>query len=179
MRKFSYIIGNPPYGKNSATALRFINIAANISDEFVYVLPRTFRKPSLINRIDSHLHLISDDTIDDSMFPASIVTCKQHWKVCDDERPRIRTLNTHSDFEFTTVDKADFALGRVGGGPAAKVYTNPKDRSSSSHYYVRELREGVMDRFIDLYPLLRQKAMQTVGCPSLSKHDIVTIYDDM
>ena len=178
MKKFSYNIGNPPYGKNSSTALKFLNLGAKLADNVLFVVPRTFRKPSLINRVESHLHLISDNTVDDEAFRDSIITCKQHWKVCDNERPHIETLNTHTDFEFTTADMADFAVGRVGGGPAAKVFHNPKERSASSHYFVKALTEGVVESFVELYPILRESAMDTVGCPSLSKHDIITIYQN-
>lgn len=177
-KKFSYNIGNPPYGKNSSLALKFLNLGAELADNVLFVIPRTFRKPSLVNRVDPHLHLVSDETVEDEAFRDSIITCKQHWEVRDNKRQRIETLSIHSDFEFTTVDKADFAVGRVGGGPTAKVFTNPKERSASSHYYVKALTEGVVDRFVELYPLLRESAQDTVGCPSLSKHDIIRIYQE-
>ena len=178
MKKFTYNIGNPPYGKNSALALKFINKGSEIADNVFFVIPRTFRKPSLINRVDSNLHLVSDETIDESAFPDSIITCKQHWEVREDKRERIETLTEHPHFQFTTVDKADFAVGRVGGGPTAKVYPNPKERSDSSHYYVRELVDGVMNRFVQLHSVFKESALETVGCPSLSKHDIIRLYQE-
>lgn len=178
MKKFTYNIGNPPYGKNSALALKFINKGSDIAENVFFVIPRTFRKPSLINRIDPTLHLVSDETIDEKVFPDSIITCKQHWEVREYNRSQIETLTTHPHFEFTTVDEAHFAVGRVGSGPAAKVYPNPRERSASSHYYVRELVDGVMDKFIELYPVFRESALDTVGCPSLSKHDIIRLYQE-
>ena len=75
--RFSVVIGNPPYGKNSSLAVKFLNKASELSDTVHMILPRTFRKPSVINRINPNLHLVSDKDVDDSAFRDSIVACVQ------------------------------------------------------------------------------------------------------
>ena len=46
-------IGNPPFGKNANLAVKFFNHAAKFSDAIAFVLPRTFRKASIVNRLNS------------------------------------------------------------------------------------------------------------------------------
>ena len=53
-------IGNPPFGKNSSLAVKFFNHAASFSDCIAFIVPRTFRKPSIINRLHQNFHLIEE-----------------------------------------------------------------------------------------------------------------------
>jgi hypothetical protein len=51
-------IGNPPYGTNNSLALRFIKKCATIADTIAFILPRSFKKPSMQARIPSTYHLL-------------------------------------------------------------------------------------------------------------------------
>ena len=53
-------IGNPPFGKNSSLAVKFFNHAASFSDFIAFIVPRTFRKPSIINRLHQNFHLTKE-----------------------------------------------------------------------------------------------------------------------
>ena len=175
--KFDIIICNPPYGKNASLAVSFLNKAAELSDNIHMVLPRTFRKPSIINRLHPNLHLVEDREIDNSTFRDSIVTCIQKWEVREEQRERIVTYTEHKDFTFCKKEEADICLGRVGGGPCGKVFFKWENRSETSHYFLKVSGPEVIGRFISLYGELRAAALETVGCPSLSKHDLVMVYN--
>ena len=49
-------IGNPPFGMNSSMAIEFFNGCAKFSDEIAFIVPRTFRKDSVQNRLDLNFH---------------------------------------------------------------------------------------------------------------------------
>jgi len=53
-------ISNPPFGRCSSLARKFFNHAANHSDYICYLVPRAWRKWSLINSLDDRFHLIDD-----------------------------------------------------------------------------------------------------------------------
>ena len=176
---FTYVIGNPPYGKNSSLAVKFLNKAAELSKNINLVLPRTFRKPSIINRLNPHLHLVSDTNVGDSAFRDSIIACNQVWEVRDERREHIVTYTTHPDFIFTTKNDADICLGRVGGGPAGKVFDEWAERSENSHYFLKVRTPEVIDNLKAIYSQLRSASLETVGCPSLSKNDCVRVYSSV
>ena len=174
--KFTVVIGNPPYGKNSSLAVKFLNKAVELSNDIRMVLPRTFRKPSIINRLNPHLHLVSDSDVDDSAFRDSIVACVQNWEVKEEKRDRIITYTEHKDFTFCKKAEADICLGRVGGGPTGKVFDEWENRSENSHYFLKVSSPEIIDNLRSLYKEFKCAALETVGCPSLSKDDCVKVY---
>jgi len=52
------IIGNPPFGRSSSIAIKFFNKAALFSDCIAFILPRTFKRVSIQNRLDLNFSLI-------------------------------------------------------------------------------------------------------------------------
>ena len=53
-------VGNPPFGFASSLAIRFFNHAAIMSDTIAFVIPKTFRKFSVQNKLNLEFHLIKD-----------------------------------------------------------------------------------------------------------------------
>jgi len=53
-------ITNPPFGRMSTLAKKFFNHAADHSDYICYLIPKSWRKWSTKNSLDSRFHLISD-----------------------------------------------------------------------------------------------------------------------
>jgi len=174
--KFDFLIGNPPYGKNSNLAIKFLNLGVKLSTQVRYVLPRTFRKVSVHNRIDARLHLVHDQTVPDHMFPDSIVTCYQVWEARTLPRLPVQKTTHHKDLEFVAPAQANVCVGRVGGGPCGKVFVSGfLTRSINSHYFIRTSDE-VIAQLQKLSDQFRQAGLQTVGVPSLSKHELIEIY---
>ncbi len=54
------VVGNPPFGKNSSMAVDFFNHAARMADVIAFVLPLTFRKASIQNRLHEKFHLVDE-----------------------------------------------------------------------------------------------------------------------
>jgi len=57
-------VTNPPFGRNNQLAVPFFNHAAKYSRHIAFLVPRSWRKWSVINRLDPHFHLISDTDVE-------------------------------------------------------------------------------------------------------------------
>ena len=174
--KFDVVVGNPPYGKNANLAVKFLNFSAGFSDNIYMVLPKTFRKPSVLNRIDFNFALCIDRDVAHDCFPGSISACYQHWCRSSISRGKISQVYSHPDFLFVDKSSADVAVGRVGAGPCGKVFTQFENRSANSHYFLKVNDDKVVSRLQKLSSKFTQAGTQTVGCPSLSKNDLIVIY---
>ena len=53
-----HIVGNPPFGKNSSLARKFIKKSCEFSDTISFILPKSFKKPSMRKAFDLYFHLI-------------------------------------------------------------------------------------------------------------------------
>jgi predicted RNA methylase len=176
--RFDYVVGNPPYGKNASLAVKFLNKAPELADNVSYVLPRTFRKPSVLNRINEHLHLVDDVDVSDETFGGTIITCRQKWRLTEEKRERIKTYTQHPDLSFVSKAESNIFVGRVGAGPAGKVLTADYDHLTEQHYFL-QVTDTVRDRLLSIQDTLKQLARAaTVGTPSLSKHELISTYVD-
>lgn len=51
-------IGNPPFGKNASLAIKFFNKCALSSQVVAFIVPKTFKKGSVQNKLDKNMHLV-------------------------------------------------------------------------------------------------------------------------
>ena len=184
--RFDVVIGNPPYGKNSNLAVQFLNKVAELSDDIRMVLPRTFRKPSIINRLNPHLHLVSDVTCPDDTFPRGIKACYQRWEVRSDVREPIQTFKKEDTTDFTFLkssEGSDCIITRVANAGVVVRNTEPlvltipyHERSSSTTYFLKVKDESVITKLESLQEQFIECSKETVGLNSLSIHDIVRLY---
>ena len=192
-KEYDICLMNPPYGKNANLAIQVLNRSKYLADIIIAILPRTIRKPVALNRIDEHLHLISDETNPEDTFNESngkgLTTCTQRWVVKDTKRTQV-TRKTKEEvakyFEFTKdINAADIALGRVGRGSVGDIYlkgieygrrNNYEDRSPNSHYFIKAHNKNVIKQLQDLQPEFKKVSLNTVSNPSLSIDEIVTLY---
>jgi hypothetical protein len=119
-------IGNLPFGKNANMAIKFFNHCARISSFIAFILPRTFKKDSVINKLDEYFHLELEELLPDHSFEIdgvekSVPTVFQIWVKRPYRRPRMEILTDHDDLEFLPpgrVDEADILFAsfeiRVG-----------------------------------------------------------------
>ncbi|WP_199797280.1 SAM-dependent methyltransferase [Erythrobacter sp. QSSC1-22B] len=173
------IIGNPPFGKNSSMAVKFFNHAARQAKVIAFILPRTFQKTSIINRLDPNFHIAHEELVQDNAFifegkPKNVPTVFQIWVRKTEKREKLVLPIEHSDFEFTTADRAEFAIKRVGVG-AGRLH-HDFTLSPNSHYFLRanvggaEATMGTLD--------FEAFTKRTAGSPSLSKTELVALYTE-
>lgn len=168
------IIGNPPFGKNASMAVRFFNRAARRANVIAFIVPRTFRKASVVNRLDRHFHLLREEPVPSNAFlfnskPYNVPAIFQIWVRRREMREAWLVETKHPDFEFTTPERADVVVQRVGAR-AGRVHHN-FNASPSSHYFISGKVEHIM-RQLDFASVTGNVA----GNPSLSKAEIIWLY---
>ena len=125
------VIGNPPFGKISSIAIKFFNHAAKWANVITFIIPRTFRKPSVHNKLNNMFHLIYDEDVSTNpccFTPKMMVKCCfQIWEKKETIRPLIDLPTKHNDWDFLSFGPtdengqptppvgADFAMRAYGG----------------------------------------------------------------
>lgn len=175
-------IGNPPFGKNSSLALKFINKSALYSDVIAFILPKTFKKESMLSKINKNLHLIKEFELPRNSFvfeneSYNVPCIFQIWEKRVEERIIVKSTLIHNDFVFTTPDFADFAIRRVGG-LAGKLIEDFKDYSTASHYYIKASKSVKNTKKVFKKINWDNVKNNTVGNPSISKRELIRLYSD-
>lgn len=115
-------ISNPPFGRNNSLSIPFFNKAAKHSDYIAFIVPRSWRKWSVINRLDRNFHLIHDqdlsidyvDDLGDTVWQKSnLRTCFQLWQRREDLRDLIKVQDLGLVSKVTPAE-ADVAITVFG-----------------------------------------------------------------
>jgi len=175
-------IGNPPFGKNSNLAVRFFNHAATFSEAIAFVLPRTFKKASIINRLEKHFHLVYEEIVPDNSFihnnkPYNVWCCAQIWVKKDEFRETVKTVGFNAVKEWFEIVKpvdADFAIQRVGGRAGLLRTSDFATYSSESHYFIKQHSPLVLDIFMNVS--YEEVKYNTAGNPSISPSELIELW---
>ena len=172
------VIGNPPFGTCCNQAVKFFNRAAEFADIIAFIVPRTFEKVWLQNRLDLSFRLVNQDKVPKNAFifegaKKDVPTVFQIWQRQPFERELEILPTTHPDFYFVSDSRqASFAIQRVGQNAGSVHFDFGK--SSSSHYFISPRIPGVLPIMSMLD--LQAEARKTAGNPSLAKTEIVKLY---
>jgi predicted RNA methylase len=117
-------ISNPPFGRNNALSIPFFNKAAKYSDAICFIVPRSWRKWSVTNRLDPNFELVHDQDISVDYVNSAgleistktrLATCFQIWKRVDIPRQLVFVKDLKV-VEKTSPEDADVALTIFGYG---------------------------------------------------------------
>ena len=187
------VIGNPPFGRISSLAIKFFNHSAKWANVIAFIIPRTFRKISVQNRLNNRFHLVYDEELPHNpccFYPVmSVKCCFQIWEKKDIEREFIDLPTTHADWEFLKLGKrdengqptpplnADFAL-RAYGGNIGIIKTECLDmlRPKSWHWLKSNIdKETLIHRFSQLD---YSGSLNTARQNSMGRAELVNIYTE-
>jgi predicted RNA methylase len=187
------VIGNPPFGRVSSLAIKFFNYAADWATVIAFIVPRTFRRVSVQNKLNMDFHLRYD--VDIPMEPCSFnppmmaKCCFQIWERASEKREVVALTTNHDDWDFlglgpkddkgqpTPPEGADFAI-RAYGGKCGEIVTSEleKLRPKSWHWIKAKIDKTVlMNRFKSLnYSVSLDTARQN----SIGRGELVRLYSD-
>lgn len=125
---------NPPFGRNNALSIPFFNHAARFSDTICFLVPRSWRKWSVTNRLDREFHLAYDQDVfvsyeDAEGTPISakngLRTCFQIWQRQAQPREKIEVPDNGLITKSSPED-ADIAIRVFGYGCGTVVSDFPR-----------------------------------------------------
>lgn len=187
------VVGNPPFGRVSSLAVKFFNHASQWASVIAFIIPKTFRRVSIQNRLHLKFHLLHDDDIpsDPCSFtpPMQVKCCFQIWEKRVEDRVLVELVTKHEDWEFlslgpldddgqpTPPKNADFVVLAYGGNCGTIVKTGLSSlRPKSWHWIKANISvELLIERFGLLdYSISKETARQN----SIGRGELVKIYSE-
>jgi hypothetical protein len=187
------VIGNPPFGRVSSLAIKFFNHSAKWASVIAFIIPRTFRKISVQNRLDDRFHLVYDEEIPNKPCcftpEMSVKCCFQIWEKKENKRDLIELPKTHNDWQFLKLGKrdstgqptpplnADFAL-RAYGGKIGDIKTEGLNelRPKSWHWF-----KSIIDKKLLIDRLMQldySNSVNTARQNSMGRSELVALYTE-
>lgn len=145
-------ISNPPFGRNNALSIPFFNKAADYSSHIAFLVPRSWRKWSVINRLHQNFHLISDQDVSvvyQDQNGASVTghdqlrTCFQVWEKRTGVREKI-AVPDHGFITRSNPEDATVAM-RVFGYGCGKVYRNFPRKPNTTMMFLAVSEPNIID----------------------------------
>lgn len=173
-----YVIGNPPFGRQSSLALKFIKHATEFCDAVCFILPRSFKKESMKKKINPFFHCILEEDLPEYSFSLDgnkfDVPCVfQIWTKRSFKRSVAAKENPKRWAFVKKESQPDISLRRVGA-KAGHVDRDVYDKSIQSHYFIK-FDKMDHDLFTRLKELRFEEAVYTVGPRSISKGEVIAM----
>ena len=187
------VVGNPPFGRISSLAIKFFNHAAHWAAAIAFIVPRTFRRVSVQNKLAMNFHLVHDMDIpmEPCAFqpPIAAKCCFQIWRRLNTLRPIIAMPTVHPDWDFlpfgendgndqpTPPNGADFVILAYGGSCGRIVTTGlGMLRPKSWHWIRANINVALLrERFKELdYSVGNNTARQN----SIGRGELVRLYSE-
>jgi len=173
-----HVIGNPPFGRQSHLAGKFIRKCSEFSDSISFILPKSFKKESMQNRyFPLQFHLVFQMDIEPNSFLVEGVVHDvpcifQIWKKNSHSRTVSEKLEPVG-FQFvkSTDSIPKVAFRRVGAN-AGRWFTHTDDKSSQSHYFIHFNKWS--NELFDTLNSLVFNDDNTVGPRSISKQELIS-----
>ncbi len=186
-------IGNPPFGRISSLAIKFFNHAAPWSSVIAFIVPRTFRKTSVQNKLSPYFHLVYDEDVPTSPCQFTpkmgVKCCFQIWERREVERHIVDLPTKHPDWDFlpfgaldetgqpTPPEGADFVIRAYGG----KIGEIKKDdlgdlRPKSWHWIKSNIDPDILSKRFET--LDYSNSLNTARQNSMGKSELVQLYSE-
>ena len=185
------VIGNPPFGRVSSLAIKFFNHAAEWANVIAFIVPRTFRKVSVQNKLHENFKIVYDEEIPTKpccfLPPMMVKCCFQIWERTTVTREKTDLPTRHIDWQFLSlgpIDEkgqptpptgADFAL-RAYGGRVGEIKTEGLSelRPKSWHWIKATIDKTELIRRFSILDYSNSK--NTARQNSMGKGELVGLY---
>ena len=172
-----HIVGNPPFGRQSSLAIKFIKKSCEYCDSISFILPKSFKKDSLKNKFPLNFHLEYEYDLPDNSF---IIDNKIHnvpcvfqiWKKNKTNRIINKKLEPFNFIFVKKTDNPDISFRRVGVN-AGLIDKEIENKSIQSHYFIKFTNEKSIEENINKLSLINYDTNNTVGPKSISKQELI------
>lgn len=177
----SLVIGNPPFGEQGKKAVDFFNSCENATT-IAFILPLSFRKPSMQNRLNLFFWLEKELDLSNSFFlfgnqKIKVPCVFQVWEKKEKQRAKKKGKTTTPYLDFVSPKEADFRIQRVGGNAGRADFD--LSRAVSSNYFVKNRTDFSNSELVDIVNNLVFPTISfTVGPKSLPKTELIEVLEE-
>lgn len=172
-----HIIGNPPFGRQSGLAKKFIKKSCLFANSISFILPKSFKKDSFKKTFNEYYHLIYQEDLPNDSFSIndvdhSVPCIFQIW-----ERKNIKRIINEIDMpEYINFVKKnefpDISFRRVGIN-AGDISNDIISKNEQSHYFLKFMDKDFLKYFIENKDNMKFESNNTVGPRSISKIELI------
>lgn len=146
-------VTNPPFGRNNSLSIPFFNRAAHYCDVIAFIVPRSWRKWTVINRLNSSFELVDDwdltiDYVDqfglETHGVGNLRTCVQVWKRLENGSRLKVQVKDNGFIQKVSPKDADVAFSLFGYA-CGKVETEFERVPNSTKTYFKLLRDDALE----------------------------------
>jgi predicted RNA methylase len=172
-----HVIGNPPFGRQSSSAIKFIKKCCQFANSISFILPKSFKKDSMKKHFLENFHLVHEINLMENAFTiddneTNVPCVFQIWQYKNEKRTSIQKLKP-INFEFVTKnDNPDISFRRVGVY-AGKIMRDINDKSIQSHYFIKFTNGLTVNENIKKLKSIEFNSDNTVGPKSISKQELI------
>lgn len=177
-----HIIGNPPFGRQSSLAIKFIKKCCCFASSISFILPKSFKKESMKRYFLSNFHLIFEIDLKQNSFlvngiETNVECVFQIWEKKTEERKKELKLKP-VDFVFVTKENyPDISFRRIGN--AGTISKNINDKNTNSHYFIRFINNKSIDDNIEKLKEIQFPFNNTVAAKSISKQELINEFNKL
>ena len=176
-----HVLGNPPFGRQSSLAIKFIKKSCQFCDSVSFILPRSFKKDSLKKTFPLNFHLTYEEDLPETSF---LVDGVEHDVPCvfqiwvKGETNRIVNKKMEPvNFKFVEKDGCpDISFRRVGVNAGTIDHTIDK-QSKQSHYFIQFVNENTKNENLNKLSEITYEFNNTVGPKSISKQELIAKFN--
>ena len=178
-----HIVGNPPFGRQSSLAIKFIKKSCEFCDSISFILPKSFKKDSLKKTFPQNFHLIVEMDLPEKSFLVDgvehDVPCVfQIWQKKDFNREAIEKLKPMNFIFVKKTENPDISFRRVGVN-AGTIDKNSDEKSSQSHYFIKFTNNKSINVNIKNLSKITYDFNNTVGPRSISKQELIVKFNPL
>ena len=172
-----HVIGNPPFGRQSSLAIKFIKKSCEFCDSVSFILPKSFKKDSLKKSFPLNFHLIFEIDLPDNSFLVDgvehdVPCIFQIWEKKTTNRVVNEKLEPHNFMFVEKTEDPDISFRRVGVN-AGTIDKNINDKSIQSHYFIKFTNKKSIANNIQNLSIITYEFNNTVGPRSISKQELI------
>ena len=179
-----HILGNPPFGRQSSLAIKFIKKSVLYCDSISFILPKSFKKDSLRKHFPLNFHLIHEYDLPKNSF---IVDNKEYNVPCVFQIWVRKNINRQvqeklkpNKYKFVKINEnPDISFRRVGVY-AGKIDTNVEDKSIQSHYFIKFDSNIFTEKLLKKLNIITYSCKNnTAGPKSISKQELMKEFNNI
>lgn len=178
-----HIIGNPPFGRQSSLANKFIKKSCEFCDSISFILPKSYKKDSLKKIFPLNFHLIFEIDLPEKSFLVegleyNVPCIFQIWEKNINNRIVNEKLEPLNFIFVKKTENPDISFRRVGGN-AGLIDIKIDEKNIQSHYFIKFTNGKSINDNIMRLNSINYEFNNTLGPKSISKQELIVKFNPL